>query len=369
VRVGSRKPLVIVGVLGLVLSVASYAWACSPGADLSATGSGTTSSGTPSGPSGSRATVKGSGFASGPVEIRWNSVSGPELARPSGPSFTIAVTVPETSPRTYYFVALQRDRAGSMTGSTRAAFEVTEAGAAEGQPGNQPSSGSEPGGSGETSGSANGGGAQAGGSGQNSGSASGGGSQGSGSGQTSGSASGSEGSASGGSGQTSGSASGGGAAGGNGQTSGSASGAGGSGGGSPSTPGGQTSGSTVGSSFPAFGFNGSNNPAVVTTPTGQRVFGGSVAPGETGGRATPAGAPAAAGAPSERTTSGDIYSAFGPAANSSLVPGLVPSGTPGGSNSNLMLTVTLLSAGAFMLFSAVVVAAMRRRRVLAAKRR
>ena len=299
-RVGRRKPLVILGVVGLVLSVASYAWACSPGADLSATGSGTTSSGTPSGPSGSRATIKGAGFASGPVEIRWNSVSGPELARPNGPSFTIGVTVPEASPGTYYFVALQRDRAGSMTGSTRAAFEVTQAGAPEGQPGNQPGSGSEPGGSGQTSGSANGGGAP-------------------------------------------------------------------SGRGAPSA-GGQTTGSGPGVGFPAFGFNGSNNPAAVTTPTGQRVFGGSVAPGETGSRA-PAAAGQASVAPSERTTSGDIYSAFGPAANSSLVPGLVPSGTPGETNSNLMLTVTLLAAGGFMLFSALVVAAMRRRRVPAARRR
>ena len=334
-RVGRRKPLVILGVVGLVLSVASYAWACSPGADLSATGSGTTSSGTPSGPSGSRATIKGAGFASGPVEIRWNSVSGPELARPNGPSFTIGVTVPEASPGTYYFVALQRDRAGSMTGSTRAAFEVTQAGAPEGQPGNQPGSGSEPGGSGQTSGSANGGGSSSGGSGQNSGSASG-----------------SEGSSSGGSGQTSGSANGGGAP---------------SGRGAPSA-GGQTTGSGPGVGFPAFGFNGSNNPAAVTTPTGQRVFGGSVAPGETGSRA-PAAAGQASVAPSERTTSGDIYSAFGPAANSSLVPGLVPSGTPGETNSNLMLTVTLLAAGGFMLFSALVVAAMRRRRVPAARRR
>lgn len=101
-----------------LVAVVSTAWACSPSASIGVQPN--------SGPAASVATVAGQGFLAGkPVEIRWNSVSGPVLAERTGPTFSAQVSVPATAPGYYYFVALARNDDGTIGGKSSAAFQVT----------------------------------------------------------------------------------------------------------------------------------------------------------------------------------------------------------------------------------------------------
>lgn len=108
---------------GLLIGLSSLAWACTSQAwlgDITPT----------AGPPGTRATVTGKNFAPGPVEIRWNTNGGTVLATASGPSFSVAVTIPEVAPDVYTVVAVAR-QGTTIIGQASTAFEVTPAAAAE----------------------------------------------------------------------------------------------------------------------------------------------------------------------------------------------------------------------------------------------
>jgi len=110
------------------LTAASVAWACTAGGYVTVNPT--------SGVAGATVNVSGSGFMApsqeaevGPVQIRWNSTSGPLLATAGGPSFSIDVVIPEkASPRTYYIVGVQRATDGSIVRDGTVAFTVNEAG-------------------------------------------------------------------------------------------------------------------------------------------------------------------------------------------------------------------------------------------------
>lgn len=61
-------------------------------------------------------------FSGGPVEIRWNSATGPLLATATGPDFSTDVTIPDAPPGSYVVLAVGRER--QQTFVARAAFEV-----------------------------------------------------------------------------------------------------------------------------------------------------------------------------------------------------------------------------------------------------
>lgn len=109
------------GVLGIAVVATSVAFACSPNA--------TFSSNTTFGPPGSEVLVTGGQFYEdgnhGPVEIRWSSVTGNNLGSHPGPSFSVAVRIPDAQPGTYYIVAVQRRLDdGSIAGKRSVAFTV-----------------------------------------------------------------------------------------------------------------------------------------------------------------------------------------------------------------------------------------------------
>ncbi|MDQ6950015.1 MAG: hypothetical protein M3256_28170, partial [Actinomycetota bacterium] len=96
----------------------SGAWACVPQPVLTVRPAS-------SGFSGQQVTVDGIGFGSGPVEIRWNDVTGEELATASGPSFSAAVTVPMVPDGLYVLFGLSRSRDGGIDSLSRSEFLVS----------------------------------------------------------------------------------------------------------------------------------------------------------------------------------------------------------------------------------------------------
>ena len=122
---------------GVVL--AGAAWACVPQPLVSITPKA-------SGAAGSQVTVDVTAV-NGDVEVRWNSIQGPELAKATGPSFSVPVTVPQVSEGLYAIVVLERAADGSANFTGRAAFLVTgatsptTAPAAAAPPAKRPSSG------------------------------------------------------------------------------------------------------------------------------------------------------------------------------------------------------------------------------------
>ena len=121
---------VVLGALGLVLSVASMAWACTAQVNVI---------GPLSGAPGSEVTVKGGGApANGQVSILWNALEGPKLATAAtdgAGDFSAAVTVPDVAPGVYFMVIAGEDLS---QGVARMAFEVTPG--AGGAPTLQPAS-------------------------------------------------------------------------------------------------------------------------------------------------------------------------------------------------------------------------------------
>ncbi len=126
-----RALIASLGLVAVVLSAASLAWACVPQADSFSVSPS-------SGPAGTKATVTGRGFPSGALfEIHWDSKDGPLLASVMGPDFSVPVTIPSAAPGVHYVTAVGTgEHASHGTGST--AFEVI---AASGGP---PSSGQKP---------------------------------------------------------------------------------------------------------------------------------------------------------------------------------------------------------------------------------
>lgn len=102
------------------IGVGSGAWACTPTASIKANP-------VPGVPEGSRAVVVGSSFKAGaPVEIRWNSSSGPLLATAAGPDFATEVAIPgNAKDGMHYLVAVGGDRGQYKAVDT---FQVGELG-------------------------------------------------------------------------------------------------------------------------------------------------------------------------------------------------------------------------------------------------
>ena len=113
VRTFPRRVLVVsVAFMALGCAVAALAWACSPQALINVTSSG---------PRGS-ATVTGSQFADGKVEIRLDAAGGPLLATVAGPSFSVGISV--ETPGAHNIVAIGHRADGSVAGRAVASFEV-----------------------------------------------------------------------------------------------------------------------------------------------------------------------------------------------------------------------------------------------------
>lgn len=72
-----------------------------------------------------RVTVVGENFEPVPVEIRWNATDGPLLEKATGPTFSVAVRIPNGDPGLYTLIALSRQTSGAVIGTARAAFQVT----------------------------------------------------------------------------------------------------------------------------------------------------------------------------------------------------------------------------------------------------
>lgn len=111
--------LAAVAVTAAVLVAAAVgAWACVPFPMLSVEPSASAAPGT-------EVTVEGLDFGSAPVELRWNALDGPLLAKTQGPIFSTPVTVPESPAGIYTIVGLGRAPDGSVGAKTAASFQVT----------------------------------------------------------------------------------------------------------------------------------------------------------------------------------------------------------------------------------------------------
>jgi len=101
----------------VVLTAVSLAWACVPQGSFILNPS--------EGAAGAQVAASGSGFESGPVEIRWESRTGPILARATGPSFNnVSITIPANAePGVHYVSAANTGEHGDHS-ATAASFEV-----------------------------------------------------------------------------------------------------------------------------------------------------------------------------------------------------------------------------------------------------
>lgn len=140
-----RRPLLVLfWALAIVIGGATLAWACSPQAGFELQ----PAAGAPL----AEFTAEGYGFTPGtPVEVRWDSATGPLLATATGPSFSVAVTVPaDASSEVHYVVAVAAD------GMQRGVFNVTSTESESGDAGSEGASGQVSGGESSTSGEASG---------------------------------------------------------------------------------------------------------------------------------------------------------------------------------------------------------------------
>lgn len=127
-RADNWKKLVRMMFLGLIacLSAVQLAWACTPAA--------TAESSSSAGPSGTIVKITGKGFlgpeaSSAPVEIRWNSPTGPVLTATNGPEFSVPVTIPQDATAgLFYLVAIQTNgpvaEGSHATAKAATVFEV-----------------------------------------------------------------------------------------------------------------------------------------------------------------------------------------------------------------------------------------------------
>lgn len=335
-RIGST-----VAVVAIALSGASYAWACSTQARLAAQGGQNT------GPVGTRITINGTDTGQGPVEVRWDSKSGVQLAEVMGPNFSVNVTIPQANAGAHYIVAFQK--VGTTTATM--AFEVTPARQANADttdatdtPNTTETSNSQTGGT--TSGTANG----------TEAASSGSTTQTSATNTQSSSAQSSNTSSSTQSSNTQSSTD----TGSNtADQSSSISGPAPAGTVEPATDQQRRSSSPAASSAaPAKAQPASANPPALTTPGGQVVFGGS--------QATVSQPEAGEAAVSAATASGDTWSGFAAGAKPSLLgDGLGASESSTSTGSVPALGVALLGSGLVALFAGFALAEMRRKRALA----
>lgn len=107
---------------------AAAGWACVPQSALLVSPVG-------SGPPGTKVTVAGYRFGESPVELRWNSLDGPLLAKATGPDFQAGVTIPSDSNGLNTIVGFVRAPDGSVgTVIQVVQFNVTGPGAVASKP-------------------------------------------------------------------------------------------------------------------------------------------------------------------------------------------------------------------------------------------
>ena len=75
------------------------------------------------GPPGTQFVITGTGFADLPVEIRWGDLSGPVIARATGPAFSVTAEVPDSPPNSHPVLAVVTD--GTSVSTSSASFQVT----------------------------------------------------------------------------------------------------------------------------------------------------------------------------------------------------------------------------------------------------
>lgn len=299
----------------LALGGASVAWAC---ASIQPKVS---SQGTSSGPAGSQITLTGRDFAPGRVEIRWNTLTGQMLGEALGPSFSVSVTIPNAAVGMHYILAVPSvgNRATMPFEVTAPARQGTGSSGATGSTGATTSAGEEDSTASNTSGNSSG---------------------------VDNSTAGS--STTGSDGQTS--------------TEGSASGSTTATSSSEQAKVATREPNTAATSSPRAASVGtpapqrqspaaSANPAVVTTPAGQAVFGGSSAP--------------SIEAPSTASVSGDTWSGFGASAKPSLLADEVTASESAPTSSASTVGVALLGGGLVALFAGFAAAESARKRAVA----
>lgn len=101
---------------GLAVVLAGVAWACTAQPSILSVGPMSSAPNT-------EVTVTGRAVAAGPVEVRWNALDGPMLAKVGADArgdFVTTITVPNARPGVYSIIAVAQN-----TGVARMAFEVT----------------------------------------------------------------------------------------------------------------------------------------------------------------------------------------------------------------------------------------------------
>ncbi len=117
-----KRPLALTtAALTLVVMATGLAFACVPQPLITLTPLA-------SGPGGTQVSLQGVAFGAVPVEIRWNTLDGPQLATTQGPQISTTVTIPPSPDGLYSILAFERRTDGSVGSSARAAFEVTSIG-------------------------------------------------------------------------------------------------------------------------------------------------------------------------------------------------------------------------------------------------
>lgn len=124
-----------IAVPAVVLIAVSIAWACVPQGSFNVNPA--------KGPAGGQVAASGSGFEAGQtVEIRWESRTGPLLAKTTGPSFSnVPVTIPASATPGNHFISAAMTGEHADHGATAVSFEVT---AAAPPPEQAPGPGSQP---------------------------------------------------------------------------------------------------------------------------------------------------------------------------------------------------------------------------------
>jgi len=135
-----RSSIGLLALLSIAVMGTALAWACSDGNKITiAKQSPAPASGPPgSGPVGSQVTLEGDSFIGGEaVEIRWNELDGPLLAKETVPAGSTSfktdppITIPQAPADTHVILAKTTNKEGK-TFVARTTFTVTEAGAPAG---------------------------------------------------------------------------------------------------------------------------------------------------------------------------------------------------------------------------------------------
>lgn len=111
-----RSGSAVAVVFAFALASASVAWGC---ASIQPKLTGTEGQ-TSSGPAASQVTITGKDFGAGPVEVRWNSKTGQLLGQAMGPNFSVSIKIPDAAVGVHHILA------SSTTARQTMPFEVTK---------------------------------------------------------------------------------------------------------------------------------------------------------------------------------------------------------------------------------------------------